>query len=274
MRVREGGRVVNAVVLVATGVNGDGHREVLGMRVATSETRSAWNEFFADLVARGLGGVRLVTSDAHPGLVEAIAANLPGASWQRCRTHYAANLMSVTPKSMSPAVKAMPHSVYDQPDTPRSWPSSTGSWSTSNTSCPQRIVAHVGSAHTQAELGVLLERARELLEDPAQDVLDLDLEAAPVVTRVVEAPRAAALSSADPSGAAAGSGGERDSRGRVVSTDSRLLFEALGGVFSALGFDALGDPVFTDLVIARVVEPTSLLDVGRVLTDLGRAPAS
>ena len=91
MKVREGGRVINTVVLLATGVNGDGHREVLGLRVATSETGSAWNEFFADLVARGLAGVRLVTSDAHPGLREAIAANLPGASWQRCRTHWARN---------------------------------------------------------------------------------------------------------------------------------------------------------------------------------------
>jgi putative transposase len=63
-----------------------------------------------------LSGVRLVTSDAHAGLVDAVAANLPGAVWQRCRTHYAANLMSVTPKSMWPAVKAMLHSVYDQPD--------------------------------------------------------------------------------------------------------------------------------------------------------------
>ena len=116
MKVREGGRVINAVALIAVGVNGDGHREVLGLRVATSETGPAWNEFFADLSARGLTGVRLVTSDAHAGLVEAIAANLPGASWQRCRTHYAANLMSVTPKSMWPAVKAMLHSVYDQPD--------------------------------------------------------------------------------------------------------------------------------------------------------------
>ena len=116
MKVREGGRVINAVVLLATGVNGDGHREVLGMRVATSETGAAWNEFFADLVARGLAGVRLVVSDAHAGLVEAIAANLPGAVWQRCRTHYAANLMSICPKNMWPAVKAMLHSVYDQPD--------------------------------------------------------------------------------------------------------------------------------------------------------------
>jgi putative transposase len=116
MKVREHGRVVNAVVLVATGVDADGHREVLGVKVATSETKEAWNVFFADLVARGLNGVRLVTSDAHAGLVEAIAANLPGAGWQRCRTHYAANLMSLCPKSAWPGVKAMLHSVYDQPD--------------------------------------------------------------------------------------------------------------------------------------------------------------
>ncbi len=58
MKVREGGRVVSCAVLVATGVNNDGHREVLGVRVSTSETGPAWNEFFADLVARGLSGVR------------------------------------------------------------------------------------------------------------------------------------------------------------------------------------------------------------------------
>lgn len=116
MKVREGGRVVNTVVMIATGVNADGRREVLGVQAGTSETAAGWNMFFADLVARGLTGVRLVTSDAHQGLVEAIAANLPGASWQRCRTHYAANLMGVTPKTHWPAVKAMLHSVYDQPD--------------------------------------------------------------------------------------------------------------------------------------------------------------
>jgi len=117
MKVRENGRVINAVVLVATGVNADGHREVLGIKVATSETKQAWNAFFADLVARGVSGVLLVTSDAHTGLVEAIAANLPGTAWQRCRTHYAANLMSVCPKSSWGWVKALLHSVYDQPDT-------------------------------------------------------------------------------------------------------------------------------------------------------------
>jgi len=65
MKVREGGRVVNTVVLIATGVNGDGRREVLGLQVATAETGPAWNAFFADLTARGLAGVQLVTSDAH-----------------------------------------------------------------------------------------------------------------------------------------------------------------------------------------------------------------
>lgn len=101
--------MVSAVVLTATGVNADGHREVLGLRVATTESSAAWNGLLADLVAQGLTGVRLVTSDAHTGLVEAIAANLPGATWQRCRTHYAANLMTVVPKSLWPAVKAMLH---------------------------------------------------------------------------------------------------------------------------------------------------------------------
>jgi putative transposase len=103
-------------VLVATGINTDGHREVLGVQASTSETHAGWLGFFRDLVARGLSGVALVTSDAHAGLVEAVAATLPGASWQRCRTHYAANLMAICPKAAWPGVKAMLHSVYDQPD--------------------------------------------------------------------------------------------------------------------------------------------------------------
>jgi len=116
LKVREGGRVVNVHALVATGVNADGHREILGLQVTTSEDGAGWLGFFRDLTARGLTGVRLVTSDAHAGLTAAIAATLPGAAWQRCRTHYAANLMSVTPKSSWPWVKALLHSVYDQPD--------------------------------------------------------------------------------------------------------------------------------------------------------------
>jgi putative transposase len=116
LKVREGGRVVPVHALVATGVNADGHREILGVQVTTAEDGAGWLGFFRDLVARGLTGVKLVTSDAHAGLTAAISATLPGASWQRCRTHYAANLMSVTPKSSWGWVKALLHSIYDQPD--------------------------------------------------------------------------------------------------------------------------------------------------------------
>ena len=101
------------------GSNADGYREILGIQCATTESGAGWLGFFRDLVARGLtkeGPVGLVTSDAHTGLVEAIGATLPAASWQRCRTHYAANLMAATPKSQWGWVKALLHSVYDQPD--------------------------------------------------------------------------------------------------------------------------------------------------------------
>src|SRR6476646_9861548 len=87
MKVREGGRVVKVAVMVATGVNADGYREILGVATSTAESGAGWNTFFKDLVARGLNGVALVTSDAHTGLVDAVGAALPGATWQRCRTH-------------------------------------------------------------------------------------------------------------------------------------------------------------------------------------------
>lgn len=133
----------------------------------------------------------------------------------------------------------------------------------------QRIVAHVGSAHTEAELGVLLQRARELLADPAQGVLGFDVEPVPPVTPLAGAAEQPALFE----GPRPVVGG-RDGPGRVLSTDARVLYDVLVGVYADLGFDAIGDAVFADLVIARVVEPTSLLDTGRVLRDLGRRPAS
>ena len=116
LKVREGGRVVGVPALLAPGVNADGHREILGLQVTSAEDGAGWLAFFRDLTARGLSGVQLVTSDAHRGLVEAIGATLPGATWQRCRTHYAANLMAATPKASWPWVKTLLHSVYDQPD--------------------------------------------------------------------------------------------------------------------------------------------------------------
>jgi putative transposase len=116
LKVRENGRVVGVHTLVATGVNAEGYREILGVAVTSAEDGAGWLAFFRDLVARGLSGVALVTSDAHPGLVAAIGATLPGAAWQRCRTHYTTNLMSVTPKSSWPWVRTLLHSIFDQPD--------------------------------------------------------------------------------------------------------------------------------------------------------------
>ena len=97
-KVREGGRIVNVCVVVATGVNADGQREILGMDVGASEDGAFWLAFLRSLTARGLSGVELVTSDAHQGLKNAIAAVFAGASWQRCRTHFMANLLTRVPK--------------------------------------------------------------------------------------------------------------------------------------------------------------------------------
>jgi putative transposase len=116
IKVREGGRTVNVHGLVAVGVNADGGREVLGVDVAASEDGAGWLAFLRSLTARGLSGVRLVVSDAHRGLVDAIGATLPGASWQRCRTHYLRNLLTKVPKSAQPWVATMVRTIFDQPD--------------------------------------------------------------------------------------------------------------------------------------------------------------
>jgi transposase-like protein len=112
----EGGRTVNVAVVHAVGVNRDGFRESLGLDVVTSEDGAAWLAFIRGLVARGLSGVKLVSSDAHPGLVDAIASTLPGAAWQRCRTHFMRNLLTRVPKSAQSFVAAMVRTIFAQPD--------------------------------------------------------------------------------------------------------------------------------------------------------------
>jgi transposase-like protein len=120
-RVREGGRIRNVAVVVATGVNAAGTREILGLDLHTSEDGAGWTAFLRGLVARGLSGVRLMISDAHPGLVDAIASTLPGASWQRCRTHFLRNLLTRVPKSAGPFVATLVRSIFAQPDAEAVW---------------------------------------------------------------------------------------------------------------------------------------------------------
>jgi transposase-like protein len=116
VKCREGGRTVNVCVVHAVAVSRDGFRESLGLDVVTAEDGAAWLAFLRSLVARGLSGVRLVTSDAHPGLVDAIASTLPGAAWQRCRTHFMRNLLTRVPKSAQSFVATMVRTIFAQPD--------------------------------------------------------------------------------------------------------------------------------------------------------------
>jgi transposase-like protein len=116
VKCREGGRTVNVCVVHAVGVNKDGFRESLGLDVVTAEDGAAWLAYVRGLVARGLAGVKLVSSDAHPGLVDAIAATLTGASWQRCRTHFMRNLLTRVPKSAQAFVATMVRTIFAQPD--------------------------------------------------------------------------------------------------------------------------------------------------------------
>lgn len=116
VKVRDSGRVVGQAVVIAIGVNADGQREVLGLDVGPSEDGAFWLRFLRSLVARGLRGVRLVSSDAHEGLKGAIEAVLQGASWQRCRVHFLRNVLGLVPKAAQEMVAATIRTVFAQPD--------------------------------------------------------------------------------------------------------------------------------------------------------------
>ncbi|MGD0881293.1 MAG: IS256 family transposase [Acidimicrobiales bacterium] len=120
-RVREGGRVVNVTAVIATAVNAEGHRVIVGFDIVTTEDTAAWTAFLRSLVARGLNGVELVISDAHGGIKAAIAQVLAEATWQRCRTHFMANLASRVAKGNWPMIAALVRSIFEQPDRETTW---------------------------------------------------------------------------------------------------------------------------------------------------------
>jgi transposase-like protein len=150
VKVREGGRIAPVAAVLAVGVSADGRRESLGIDLITSEDGAGWTAFLRGLVARGLSGVVLVTSDAHQGLVDAIAATLPGASWQRCRTHFMRNLLTRVPKSAQPFVATLVRSIFAQPDA---------------------ASVHEQHARVVEQLAERFPAAAELLEDAGPDIL-------------------------------------------------------------------------------------------------------
>jgi transposase-like protein len=156
VKAREDGRVISVATVVASAVSAEGHREILGLDTFTSEDGAAWTRFLRDLSARGLSGVRLVISDDHKGLVGAIAAVLPGASWQRCRTHFMKNLLCRVPRSAQPFVATLVRTIFAQPS----------------------------SEEVQAQLG----RVTQQLEGRFPDVARLLGEAAPDITAFASFP--------------------------------------------------------------------------------------
>jgi transposase-like protein len=118
-KVRHGGQVRSCAVLVAIGIDTEGKRSVLGVSVSLSEAEVHWRDFLAGLQARGLHGVKLVTSDAHAGLKEALAARLTGVPWQRCQFHLMKNAIAFVPRpEMQAEVVADLRAVFDAPDRP------------------------------------------------------------------------------------------------------------------------------------------------------------
>jgi putative transposase len=115
LRQREGGRVVSVAAIIAVAANNDGKREIVGLHIGPSEAEPFWSGFLKSLVRRGLKGVKLVISDAHEGLKQAIA-RVMGATWQRCRVHWVRNALAHVPKGQHTVVAAAIRQAFLQPD--------------------------------------------------------------------------------------------------------------------------------------------------------------
>lgn len=116
LKVREDGRVRSRGVMIGIGVNTDGIREVLGLRLGDTESEASWSEFFAWLKARGLKGVDLIASDDHGGLVRAIRQHFQGVTWQRCQTHFTRNVLDAAPKHLKDELHGRLRSLLDAAD--------------------------------------------------------------------------------------------------------------------------------------------------------------
>lgn len=116
-KVRQGGQVLDAAVLIACGVDAEGHRDVLGCSVSLSEAEVHWRAFLADLKDRGLYGIELIVSDAHEGLQAARRAVFPSVPWQRCQFHLQQNAGHYVPTmGMRSPVASDIRAIFNAPD--------------------------------------------------------------------------------------------------------------------------------------------------------------
>jgi len=116
IRVREDGRVRPISAMIATGVNEQGYREILGLMLGDSESETSWGSLFAWLKQRGLHGVDVVVSDSHGGLVAAVRTHFQGCTWQRCQTHLTRNILDAAPKSVQSELHGRLRSLLEAPD--------------------------------------------------------------------------------------------------------------------------------------------------------------
>jgi putative transposase len=150
VKVREDGRVQSMAMVIAIGVRESGERQILGYDLGPSEDGAFWLEFLRSLVARGLKGVRLVISDSHVGLKQAIQSVLQGATWQRCRVHFMRNVLAHVPKSAQQMVAASIRTIFIQQD---------------------QASARAQFGHVAAGLEKRFPRAAKTLVDAEEDIL-------------------------------------------------------------------------------------------------------
>ena len=150
VKVREAGHVTSMATVIAMAVTETGEREIVGIDVGPSEDGAFWTEFLRSLVARGLAGVRLVVSDSHSGLKEAIFSVFSGATWQRCRVHFMRNALSQVPKAASPMAAAAIRTIFAQPDAEN---------------------AHEQLGRVVASLRARFPKVSEMLQDAEEDIL-------------------------------------------------------------------------------------------------------
>jgi putative transposase len=148
-KVRDGGRVRRKALVIAHGVHDTGRREIIGIDVGEAETEAFWTTFLRGLVKRGLTGVQLAISDAHPGLKAAIAKVL-GAPWQRCTVHFLRDCLGHARRDQHGLLAALIRPVFNQPDGP---------------------AARDALSAAVAQLDGRLDKVAAMLEDAEEDIL-------------------------------------------------------------------------------------------------------